>query len=52
MGDFYLIVNNMKGYDCVVEQLKGFLKKSEAALIMSEENISYFTTIFTSLPLT
>lgn len=48
MGDFYLIVNNMKGYDGVVEQLKGFLKKNEAALIMSEENISYFTSFHSS----
>ncbi len=48
MGDFYLIVNNKKGYDCVVEQLKGFLKKGQAALIMSEENISYFTSFHSS----
>ena len=32
----------------MVEQLKGFLKKSEAALIMSEENISYFTSFHSS----
>lgn len=32
----------------MVEQLKGFLKKGEAALIMSEENISYFTSFHSS----
>lgn len=32
----------------MVEQLKGFLKKNEAALIMSEENISYFTAFHSS----
>ncbi len=32
----------------MVEQLKGFLKKGEAALIMSEENISYFTAFHSS----
>lgn len=32
----------------MVEQLKRFLKKGEAALIMSEENISYFTSFHSS----
>lgn len=32
----------------MVEQLKGFMKKDEAALIMSEENISYFTSFHSS----
>lgn len=32
----------------MVEQLKSFLKKGEAALIMSEENISYFTSFHSS----
>lgn len=32
----------------MVEQLKSFLKKGEAALIMSEENISYFTAFHSS----
>ena len=32
----------------MVEQLKSILKKGEAALIMSEENISYFTSFHSS----
>ena len=32
----------------MVNQLKSFLKKGEAALIMSEENISYFTSFHSS----
>lgn len=32
----------------MAEQLKAFLKKGEAALIMSEENISYFTAFHSS----
>ena len=32
----------------MTEQLKSFLKKGEAALIMSEENISYFTSFHSS----
>lgn len=48
MGDFYLIDNNKKGYDNVVKQLKSFLNTGEAALIMSEENISYFTGFHSS----
>ena len=32
----------------MVEQLKSFIKKGEAALIMSEENISYFTSFHSS----
>lgn len=32
----------------MVEQLKSFLKKGEAALIMSEENIAYFTSFHSS----
>ena len=32
----------------MVEQLKAFIKKGEAALIMSEENISYFTAFHSS----
>jgi len=32
----------------MVEQLKGFLKRGEAALIMSEVNISYFTSFHSS----
>ncbi len=47
MGVFYLISDN-KGYGVMVEQLKSFLKKGEAALIMSEENISYFTGFHSS----
>lgn len=48
MGDFYLIANNKKGYDTVLEQLKSFLKNGEAALIMSEVNVSYFTSFHSS----
>lgn len=32
----------------MIEQLKSFLKKDEAALILSEENISYFTSFHSS----
>ncbi len=47
MGVFYLITDN-KGYGVMVEQLKAFIKKGEAALIMSEENIAYFTGFHSS----
>lgn len=47
MGVFYLITDN-KGYGIMVEQLKSFLRKNEAALIMSEENIAYFTGFHSS----
>lgn len=48
MGDFYLIDDIFKEYCIMVEELKHFLKKGEAALIMSEENISYFTSFHSS----
>ena len=47
MGVF-IFITYIKGFDTMVEQLKSFLKKGEAALIMSEENISYFTSFHSS----
>ena len=47
MGVF-IFITYIKGFDTMVEQLKSFLKKGEVALIMSEENISYFTSFHSS----
>lgn len=38
----------MKGSDTVLLKLKDFLGQKEAALIMSEENVSYFTSFHSS----
>lgn len=48
MGVFYLIEENTEVYSVMIEQLKSFLNKNEAALIMSEENVSYFTSFHSS----
>ncbi len=48
MGDFYLITNNIKGSDIVINQLKDSLRANEAALIMSQENVAYFTGFHSS----